>query len=116
MEPINKKLWMRVKREADMVYKKHSAYKSGWIVKRYKELGGKFRRMSKALDARPLARWFAEDWRNQHGTTGYEHKNDVYRPTRRVTRRTPKTHRELSTRQIKRATREKSRTGRVRRF
>lgn len=116
MEPTNEKLWARVKREADNIYKKHSAYKSGWMVKRYKELGGKFRRAPNKPDARPLARWFAEDWRNQHGTTGYEHKNDVYRPTRRVTRKTPKTHRELSARRIRRVAREKSRTGRVRRF
>lgn len=116
MQPVDEKLWARVKRQACLIYKKPSAYKSGWMVKRYKELGGKFRRTSSALDARPLKRWFAEDWRNQHGQTGYKHGNDIYRPTRRVTHKTPKTHRELSARRIRRASREKSRTGRVRRF
>jgi hypothetical protein len=116
MQPTDAKLWARVKRQADQVYRRPSAYKSGWMVKRYKELGGKFKRAPTTLDARPLKRWFAEDWRNQHGRVGYEHSNDIYRPTKRVTRRTPKTHRELSARRIRRASREKSRTGRVRRF
>ena len=39
-EPADKDLYKRVKMYADMVYDKPSAYKSGYIVKKYKELGG----------------------------------------------------------------------------
>ncbi len=40
--PINKKLYEEVKNKADEIYKKPSAYKSGYIVKEYKRLGGKY--------------------------------------------------------------------------
>ena len=38
--PINKKLYEKVKEQADKIYEKSSAYKSGYIVKTYKKLGG----------------------------------------------------------------------------
>ena len=38
---IDKELYDFVKQKADEVYKKSSAYKSGCIVKTYKELGGR---------------------------------------------------------------------------
>jgi len=41
-EPNNKALYAKVKREADEKYKTHGAYKSGWIVKTYKERGGTY--------------------------------------------------------------------------
>ena len=34
--PTDKKLYARVKKQADTVYSKPSAYKSGYIVKEYK--------------------------------------------------------------------------------
>jgi hypothetical protein len=34
-----------------------------------------------------LGRWFAERWRNQRGEVGYKYKGDVYRPTRRITKK-----------------------------
>jgi hypothetical protein len=40
--PIDKDLYQRVKLKADSIYKKSSAYKSGYIVKTYKELGGRY--------------------------------------------------------------------------
>ena len=42
-EPINKKLYEKVKKMADDKYKTHGAYKSAYIVKTYKELGGKYK-------------------------------------------------------------------------
>ncbi|MFN9910292.1 MAG: DUF5872 domain-containing protein, partial [bacterium] len=41
--PINKKLYERAKAEVYPRYKKPSAYRSGAVVKRYKDLGGKFK-------------------------------------------------------------------------
>ena len=63
-----------------------------------------------------LRRWFAERWRNQRGEVGYKYKSDVYRPTRRITRATPKTYRELSPGALRRARAQKAKKGRVSRF
>jgi hypothetical protein len=62
---IDKDIYNFVKKEADKVYKKPSAYKSGYIVRLYKELGGRFK--GKKQKKQGLARWFAEDWQNQRG-------------------------------------------------
>lgn len=42
-EPTNKKLYEKVKKQADKKFDKPSAYKSGWIVKQYKSLGGNYK-------------------------------------------------------------------------
>jgi hypothetical protein len=79
-QPLDKLLYAEVKKYADSVYKKPSAYKSGFIVKTYKERGGKY----SGVGERPLARWFKEDWQDV-GNQSYP----VYRPTKRVTKDTP---------------------------
>ena len=63
-----------------------------------------------------LTRWFAEKWRNQRGEVGYKFKSDIYRPTKRITSKTPRTFAELSKLQLERARREKASTGRVNKF
>lgn len=40
--PINKTLYEKVKKQADKKFDKPSAYKSAWIVKTYKDKGGKY--------------------------------------------------------------------------
>ena len=45
------------------MYEKPSAYRSGMLVKLYKEAGGKY---SGDKDT-PLNRWFLETWSNQRG-------------------------------------------------
>lgn len=85
---LNPKLYNRVKKEADKIYKKSSAYKSGWIVKKYKERGGKY-----GDDHRPktLKRWFKEKWVDIGGKD-----YPVYRPTKRISKGTPITVDELN--------------------
>lgn len=89
--PLNKELYDKVKSEADRVYDRPSAYKSGWIVKRYKELGGKY-----ADDNKPknLKRWFKEEWRDIGGQD-----YPVYRPTKRISKDTPLTASEIDPKQ-----------------
>lgn len=111
---INPRLWSKAKKLADAIYDKPSAYKSGYIVKKYKELGGKFK--GKNIKTTGLSRWYREKWVNQHGTTGYKHLDDIYRPSQRVTKKTPTTWKELSKKEIQRASRKKAATGRVKRF
>lgn len=107
-------LWKRARKDADTRYQRHSAYKSAYIVKRYKELGGRLRGRKNVKTG--LARWLAEDWRNQRGEIGYQNKTDIYRPMRRITKKTPITHSELTSKEIARARRIKASKGRVNRF
>ena len=39
---LDQALYNRIKREADEIYEKPSAYRSGWIVRHYKKEGGRF--------------------------------------------------------------------------
>ena len=80
---LNKSLYDQVKKEADKIYLKPSAYKSGYIVKRYKELGGTY-----ADDKKPknLKRWFKEKWEDIGGKA-----YPVYRPTIKISNLTPLT-------------------------
>ena len=63
-----------------------------------------------------LARWMKEKWLNQRGEVGYKYKNDIYRPTVKVSKDTPTTFKELTNKQIERARQEKAKTGRVKKF
>jgi hypothetical protein len=112
-EPINKRLYEQVKKEIYAKHPEHSAYRSGLLVQEYKRRGGKYRGdRSKGK----LGRWFKEDWRNQRGGVGYDKAGDVYRPTKRVSKDTPTTFDELTDAQVRRAQKEKKRTGRVKDF
>lgn len=112
--PINKKLWEKAKKESDMHYSKPSAYKSGYIVKYYKDHGGKFKGIKHNKTG--LSRWFLEEWTNQRGEIGYKKSTDLYRPSKRITSKTPKTWKELNKKQIKKAQHEKITKGRVKKF
>jgi len=94
--PLNKKLYERVKREIYPLYKKPSAYRSGAVVKRYKDLGGKFK---DSEEGRPLARWFKEEWKDvgNWGKANYGAlpPYPVYRPTKRISKDTPLTPEEI---------------------
>ena len=74
------------------------------------------KRTRKTARRSSLNRWFKERWRNQRDEVGYKYKHDVYRPTRRINRYTPRTFREISKKRMSRAQRMKRRRGRVSRF
>ena len=63
-----------------------------------------------------MTRWFAEEWRNESGGVGYDSKNTLYRPTKRVTKDTPKTWGELPKSRVASARKEKKSSGRVSKF
>ena len=105
-------LYERAKRS--VAHMKPSAYRSGMIVKKYKELGGTYSGPKPKRTG--LARWFAENWKSNTGAYGYTSKSSVYRPTKRITAKTPTTFSELSRAQVLRAKREKARTGKVKVF
>jgi hypothetical protein len=91
--PKDKKLYAKVKKMADQIYEKPSAYKSGYIVKKYKELGGEY-----IDDNQPkeLQRWIKEKWVDI-GKKDYP----VYRPTVRINKQTPLLVSEIDPKQLK---------------
>ena len=113
-EPLDKELYNRIKDKVWKMYEKPSAYRSGMLVKLYKEAGGKYYG-DKDKDT-PLNRWFLEKWSNQRGEVGYKYKSDLYRPTVRVNSKTPVTFQELTPQEIQRAKAEKAKHGRVKKF
>jgi hypothetical protein len=91
MKPLDTKLYEKVKKEIYIRIPKHSAYRSANVVREYKKRGGKFINDGKE---RTLSRWFQEKWKdvNPNKTkTSYP----VYRPTVRVSRKTPLTLKEI---------------------
>jgi hypothetical protein len=122
MEPTDQALYAKTKKRVYKKHPKHSAYRSGILVQSYKKSFKKKygSKRSPYKGEKPttkgLKRWFNEKWVNQRGEVGYKNKSDIYRPSRRVTKKTPKTHGELTRKQVKRARREKYKKGRVRRF
>ena len=124
MEPSDTKLYNKTKKQIYKKIPKHSAYRSGILVQTYKKKfknkygtrkspykGNKTKTKKKGL-----TRWFKEKWVNQRGEIGYKYKNDIYRPSKRITKKTPLTHKELSKKEINRARTKKYRKGRVYRF
>ena len=88
----NPSLYEKAKQTADKVYKKSSAYKSGFIVKEYKRLGGTYSDDNKTKN---LKRWYEEAWISVGG------KYPTYRPTKRINNMTPLTVNEISKTNLK---------------
>ena len=96
---IDKELYNLVKQHADEVYEKPSAYKSGYIVKTYKKLGGRYQDDDKTKN---LKRWFKEKWQDV-GHQSYP----VYRPTIRISKLTPLTADEIDSKDLKKQIKQK---------
>jgi hypothetical protein len=77
----NPELYEKAKRIVYQEYPQRSAYRSGQLVKRYKEMGGTY---SGKKDNSGLTRWFKENWKDIGGL-----EYPVYRPTKRVNKNTP---------------------------
>lgn len=133
-EPVDKKLYEKIKKEIHAKYKP-SAYRSGHLVKRYKKefkekygerKAYKLKKKTKEkvnkvngnlqLPIPPLKRWFMEDWKSDTGKYKYTSKSSVYRPTKRINKKTPKTFSELTKKEIDKAKRKKATKGRVDKF
>ena len=108
-QPVDMIYTIKLKQECIRKFS-HSAYRSGVVVQQYKmHLLVNMQKkalLGKRTMKRGLSRWF-EKWVNQRGKVGYKYKSDIYRPTYRITSKTPTTHGELSKKQIKRARKEK---------
>lgn len=115
-------LYEKIKKKLFIGMPNNSAYRSGQLVRNYKKayekkykddtnpyIGAK--KYNKGLD-----RWYKEKWVNQRGEIGYQKNGDIYRPTIKITNKTPKTYDELDTKKIKKAMNVKRLNGRVNRF
>ena len=119
-EPIDKKLYEKVKGMADKKFKsKTGIYKSSWIVKTYKSLGGLYKGVKPRSSG--LKRWYKEKWVDLNrpikknnkimdyepcGRSSVNNKMEKYplcRPTYKVTKQTPKIYKEISSKDIKKA-------------
>ena len=63
-----------------------------------------------------LKRWFKEDWRTPSGKKDYSGGESTFRPTKRVSKKTPSTWSELTPAEKAAAKKEKRRKGRVGRY
>jgi len=118
MTPKDPILYDKIKKQIYKKYPIHSAYRSGMLVQEYKKQfkgKGSPYKGQKPLKT-GLGRWFKEKWVSDTGKIGYTSKSSVYRPSVRITKKTPTTWSELSEKEIKRAKREKVKTGRVKQF
>ena len=117
-KPVDKELYEKVKKKVYKDMPTHSAYRSGQLVKQYKEAFKKKYKDRPAYTGKSdkLKNWFREEWRTQEGKTTYQKKGDIFRPTKRITKDTPTTFKELSKKEIESAKREKAKKGRVKRF
>jgi len=120
--PRDQKLYDQIKAKMKKESNGWDAYKSGRLVQAYKkqfaEKYGKLKQpyIGKRPKKKGLARWYAEDWKSDTGKYKYTSKSSVYRPTKRITSKTPTTFSELSKKQLKRAKTEKAVKGRVKQF
>lgn len=93
----DKDIYEKAKKEVYATYKKPSAYRSGMLVKRYKELGGTY---SGEKTKKGLVRWFKEEWRDVNPNKT-KSSYPVYRPTKRVSKETPLTLKEIKKTNLK---------------
>ena len=79
-QPKDQVLYDKIKKKINTKYKP-SAYRSGLLVKKYKEEYLKKHKSSDAYTGNRsnsnLKRWFDEKWMNQKGKVGYQKKGDV---------------------------------------
>jgi hypothetical protein len=115
MPPKNQKLWDKIKAEAKIKFKSFpSIYASYWITNQYKQRGGTFSGVKN--ERQGIARWTKEKWvdictpvgKNEDNKVIYREcgrtrKNIKYplcRPSKRITKDTPKTVYELEPKKI----------------
>lgn len=116
MEPQDKRLYAKVKKEADAKFlAPTSVYKSAWIVREYKKRGGTYN-SSKPDPNKGLTRWFKEKWvdlnRRSNEPCGRKKATadgtyPLCRPTVKVTDQTPRLKQTLSKKEIEAANKKK---------
>jgi len=63
-----------------------------------------------------LNRWFLEDWRTPGGNKDYSEGENTFRPTKKISKETPKTWNEVTPESKRKAQKEKNTKGRVTKY
>mgnify|MGYP003660448799 CR=1 FL=1 len=118
--PKDEKMYNRIKASVYKANPKHSAYRSGQIVKQYKaafkkKYGSKSPYTGNKAKG-SLTRWYREEWRTEKGKKTYKAGGVIFRPTKRISKKTPATMSELTKKQKAAAIKEKAKTGKVKKF
>ena len=98
--PIDTQLYTIAKHKADTLYSKSSAFKSAYIQKTYKALGGRYKDDNKPKN---LERWFQEKWQDVGNKT-----YPVFRPTVKINEHTPLTVNEIDKKNLKKQIKKKT--------
>lgn len=93
----NPELYEKAKQIVYEQYPKHSAFRSGQLVKKYKDLGGTY---SGTKPKGGLSRWFKERWTDINPNKT-ETSYPVFRPTKRITKDTPLLASEIDPKNLK---------------
>lgn len=101
MTPSDAALYARVKASINLKYTKNSAYRSMAYIKEYKRRGGDFIPDGKSMN---LKRWQQEKWKDVN-PKGTKKSYPVYRPTIRVSEKTPTTVDEITKAELMRQAR-----------
>ena len=96
--PKDKRVYDLARNMVYLQYNKPSAYRSGALVKKYKQLYREKYGDDDAYEGKKeltgLTRWYKEDWKDVNPyKTMYSYP--VYRPTKIITKDTPSTEREI---------------------
>ena len=88
----DQELYDKVKKYASSIYPKSSAFRSGFIVKTYKQLGGTYTDDNKP---KKLKQWYQEKWKSVGG------EYPTFRPTIRINKTTPLLPSEIDPKNLK---------------
>lgn len=81
----------------------------------YRQAASPFR-VRKTKKGASLRRWFKEDWKTPKGKENYEGGENTFRPTKKVSKDTPKTWSEVTPASKAKAQKEKNTKGRVSKY
>jgi hypothetical protein len=74
------------------------------------------RKVKKTEKGASLRRWFKEEWETPSGDKDYSKGENLFRPTKRINKKTATTYSELTKGELRAAQKEKNTKGRVSRF
>ena len=119
-KPVDSAMYNRIKRAVVAKNPKHSAYRSGQMVRQYKAaFKKKYGSKSPYTGSKAkgnLTRWYKENWKTEKGKKTYKEGGTIFRPTKRISKKTPATMSEFTPAQKRRAIKEKKAKGRVSKY
>ncbi len=75
-----------------------------------------FKKVRKTKEGLALKRWFKEEWETPKGKKDYKDGENTFRPTKKVSKDTPKTWSEVTPASKAKAQKEKNTKGRVTKY